>query len=148
MEIFSTLLAFGRWIHRWPVNSPHKGQWHWALMFSLDLRLNKRLSKQSRGWWFETPWLSIWRHCNHLERRPRRSTNHQGVVDVTLDEIWPVPFITWLNVFVSNVYYKKVQVDNHARWSLAGVILIKKSGILVESPPRSITSTWLITVGE
>ena len=22
-------------IHRWPVNSPHKGQWHWALMFSL-----------------------------------------------------------------------------------------------------------------
>ena len=22
-------------IHRWPVNSPHKGQWRWALMFSL-----------------------------------------------------------------------------------------------------------------
>ena len=29
-----------------------------------DLRLNKRLSKQSWGWWFETsPW-SLWRHCN------------------------------------------------------------------------------------
>ena len=24
-----------RWIHRSPVNSPHKGQWHGALMFSL-----------------------------------------------------------------------------------------------------------------
>ena len=29
-----------------------------------DLRLNKRLSKQSRGWWFETPSWSLWRHCN------------------------------------------------------------------------------------
>ena len=29
-----------------------------------DLRLNKRLSKQSWGWWFETPWRSLWRHCN------------------------------------------------------------------------------------
>ena len=30
----------------------------------LDLRLNKRLSKQSWGWWFETPLLPLWRHCN------------------------------------------------------------------------------------
>ena len=29
-----------------------------------DLRLNKRLSKQSLGWWFETPLRSLWRHCN------------------------------------------------------------------------------------
>ena len=29
-----------------------------------DLRLNKRLSKQSWGWWFETPSWSLWRHCN------------------------------------------------------------------------------------
>ena len=27
-----------------------------------DLRLNKRLSKQSRGWWFETLSRSLWRH--------------------------------------------------------------------------------------
>ena len=30
----------------------------------LDLRLNKRLSKQSRDWWFETPSRSLWCHCN------------------------------------------------------------------------------------
>ena len=31
-------------------------------------RLNKRLSKQSRCWWFETPRRSLWRHCNgHCE---------------------------------------------------------------------------------
>ena len=29
-----------------------------------DLRLNKRLSKQTRGWWFETQSCSLWRHCN------------------------------------------------------------------------------------
>ena len=29
-----------------------------------DLRPNKRLSKQSRGRWFETPLRSLWRHCN------------------------------------------------------------------------------------
>ena len=29
-----------------------------------DLRLNKRLSKQSWGWWFDTPSCSLWRHCN------------------------------------------------------------------------------------
>ena len=28
------------------------------------LRLNKRLSKKSWVWWFETPSCSLWRHCN------------------------------------------------------------------------------------
>ena len=31
------------------------------------LRLNKQLGKQSRGWWFETPSRSWWRHCNVVE---------------------------------------------------------------------------------
>ena len=31
-----------------------------------DLRLNKRLSKQWWGWWFETPSWSLWRQCNVL----------------------------------------------------------------------------------
>ena len=29
-----------------------------------DPGLNKRLSKQSWGWWFETPSRSLWRHCD------------------------------------------------------------------------------------
>ena len=29
-----------------------------------DLRLNKRLSKQPWGWWFEPPSWSLWRHRN------------------------------------------------------------------------------------
>ena len=31
-----------------------------------DLHLDKRLSKQSWGWWFETPSCPLWRHCNDL----------------------------------------------------------------------------------
>ena len=36
----------------------------WCFDVFFDLRLNKRLSKQPRGWWFETPSWSLWRHCN------------------------------------------------------------------------------------
>ena len=32
-----------------------------------DLRLNKRLSKQPWGWWFETQSCSLWRHRNDME---------------------------------------------------------------------------------
>ena len=34
-----------------------------------DLRLNKPLSKQSLGWWFETLSHPLWRHCNDLGTR-------------------------------------------------------------------------------
>ena len=39
--------------------APHKSFDVW-----FDLHLNKRLSKQSWGWWVETPSPSLWRHCN------------------------------------------------------------------------------------
>ena len=38
-----------------------------------DLRLNKRLSKQPWGWWFETPSWSLWRQCNDTDDRPNQS---------------------------------------------------------------------------
>ena len=40
-----------------------------------DLRLNKRLSKQPRGWWFETQSWSLWRHCNVALTPPYDATN-------------------------------------------------------------------------
>ena len=55
--------SFVRGIHRSPVNSPHKGQWRGALMFYF-LCPNKRLRKQSWGWWCETLSRSLWRHRN------------------------------------------------------------------------------------
>ena len=40
-------------------------QWPVTRIFDVlfDLRLNKRLSKQSWGWWFETISWSLWRQC-------------------------------------------------------------------------------------
>ena len=57
---FPRCWPFVRGIHRSPVNAPHKGQQSFDVFF--DLRLNKRLSKQPWGWWFETPPCSFWRH--------------------------------------------------------------------------------------
>ena len=34
--------------------------------WSFDVFFDLRLNKQSRGWWFETPSRSLWRHCNVL----------------------------------------------------------------------------------
>ena len=59
---FPCYWPFVRGIHRSPGNSPHRGQWRGALIFSL--RLNKRLSKPARCRWFETPSRPLWRHCN------------------------------------------------------------------------------------
>ena len=56
--------SFVRRIHRSPVKSPHKGRWRGAFDVFFDLRLNKRLGKQSWGWWFETLSCPLWRHCN------------------------------------------------------------------------------------
>ena len=64
METFSALLAICAG------NSPVTGEFHaqrrvtrsFGVFF--DLRLNKRLSKQSWGLWFEAVSHPLWRHCN------------------------------------------------------------------------------------
>ena len=51
-------------------NSPITGEFPWQRPVTrsfdvfFDLRLNKRLCKQSRRRGFETPWRSSWHHCN------------------------------------------------------------------------------------
>ena len=61
-------------------NSPITGEFpiHRSVTQSFDvffdLRLNERLSKQSWGWWFETPWRSLWCHCDGI--------NVIGLIDV------------------------------------------------------------------
>ena len=46
--------------HRW---IPHIKASVAELCVFFDLRLNKRLSKQSWGWWFETLLRPFWHHC-------------------------------------------------------------------------------------
>ena len=67
METFSALLAICAG------NSPVPGEFSAqrpvtpSFDIFFDLRLNKRLSKQSRGWWFETLSHPLWRHCNAFQ---------------------------------------------------------------------------------
>ena len=64
MEAFSALRAIC--VGNSPVNGEFPSQRPVTRSFDVffDLRLNKRLSKQSWGWWFETLSRQLWRHCN------------------------------------------------------------------------------------
>ena len=66
MDSFSALLAFCA--GNSPVTGELPAQRPVTQSFDVffDLRLNKRLNKQSWGWWSETPSSSLWRHCNVL----------------------------------------------------------------------------------
>ena len=64
METFSALLAICA--GNSPVTGEFPAQRPVTRSFDVffDLRLNKRLNKQSWGWWFEMPSRPLWRHCN------------------------------------------------------------------------------------
>ena len=64
METFSALLALCA--GNSPVTGEFPTQRPMTRSFDVffDRRLNKRLSKQSWGLWFETPSRLLWRHCN------------------------------------------------------------------------------------
>ena len=55
---------FVRGIHRSPVNSPHKGQWRGALLFSLICAsINGWVNNREAGDLRRHP---LWRHCNDM----------------------------------------------------------------------------------
>ena len=71
--------------------------------------LNEQLSKQSWGWWFETPLCSLWRQCN----------DHELDADAYMvDRHWPITFLghwPWLSI---------VWTDSHTLggvWGTTGV---------------------------
>ena len=69
METFSALLAICAGNSPVPGEFPTQRPVTRSFDVFFDLRLNKRLSKQSWGWWFETPSWSLWRHVNVLPWR-------------------------------------------------------------------------------
>ena len=77
METFSALLAICA--GNLPVTGEFPAQR--PVMRSFDvffhLHLNKQLSKQSWGWWFETSSHPLWCHCNETEETNKTSLcNH------------------------------------------------------------------------
>ena len=66
METFSALLVLGAGNSPVPGEFPAQRPVTRSFDVLFDLRPNRRLSKQWWGWWFETPSIPLWRHCNWL----------------------------------------------------------------------------------
>ena len=73
------------------------------------LCLKKRLSKQSQGWWFETPSPSLWRHCNvqHIDMALFSTNYLQTHVTHASVPKWPVNL--WRDL---NTIQNKLGFDN------------------------------------
>ena len=107
METFSALLAICAGNSPVPGEFPAQRPVTRSFGVFFDLRLNKRLSKQSWGWWFETLSRPLWRHCNvktghtnshyvvsvwsvdpYLHRRPVNSPHKGTELNVVNVSIW------------------------------------------------------------
>ena len=131
METFSALLA------------PHEVRWRF-----FDLRLNKRLSKQPRSRWFETPLPSLCRHCNAILQILWREA-----IFVKNDLLW---------IFDKYIHY--VCLYTHVRhvcncgvvekvsqsvWLISNILRIKNTGFTTEKFATVtlcvgfVTITWL-----
>ena len=76
METFSALLAICAGNSPVPGEFPTQRPVTQSFDVFVDLRLNKRLSKQSWGWWFETQSRPLWRYRNGLSKERRRYTGN------------------------------------------------------------------------
>ena len=106
METFSMLLALC--VGNWPVPGEFSAQRPVTRSFDVffDLRPNKRLSKQWRGWCYEMPSYSLWRHCN-------------GWLWDCLNFIMLIKFLYWKDtIFILNQPLGPVFQDGW--WDLAG----------------------------
>ena len=74
-----------------------------------DLRLNKRLSKQSWCWWFETPSRPLWRHNNAT----RKNISHQLCTRFCYN------LILFLYIMLFHMGPSLIFVSLH-RWELSG----------------------------
>ena len=107
MESFSALLAICAGNSPLPCEFPSQSPVTWTFDVYFDLRLNKRLSKQSWGCWFETLSSPLWRHSNEyvLKTMCRRQ-----------DPLW-VYKCSSTQVFVYSPI--SFQLQRHEPWPLA-----------------------------
>ena len=88
METFSALLAICA--GNSPVSGEFPAQRPVTRSFDVffDLCPNKRLSKQSWGWWFETPSGSLWRHSKGKFNGGRRHATPHGATIIFGEITW------------------------------------------------------------
>ena len=128
METFSALLALCAWIHRPPVNSPHKGQWRGALVF-----------------FFISAWIKGW--VNNLNNREAGDLRrHYDIIVMNSDKsdvnIWVILVV---NIFSLLCVYVSLQwrhnerdcVWNHRRLNcLLNCYFRRRSQQNIKAPPH------------
>ena len=90
-----------------------------------DLRLNKRLSKQMRRRWFESPSRSLWRHCN------------ESIETSIFYVIWLVELFYSKYEFANKMYIP-IHVCNKVVFTVCISFCVKQS----DHKTTWITSTW------
>ena len=134
---FPRYWPFVRGIHRSPVNFPTQRPVTRSFDVFFDLCLNKRLSKQSRRWRFETLSCPLWRHCGGLvSQRTGTCDNRVGrhvlwfvihYSDVIMSAM--ASQITSLTIVYSTVYSGADQRKHQSFASLAFVWGIHRSPV-------------------
>ena len=97
---FSALLAICAWNSRVPSEFSAQRPMTRSFGVFFNLRLNKRLSKQSWCWRFKTPLRPLWRHCN--ERH--------------VSQTWIILIPASMNIYIHYKCGKKWLIIH--RWSL------------------------------
>ena len=105
METFSVLLVICA--RNSPVTVEFPAQRPVTRSFDVffDLRLNKRLSKQSWSWWFETPSRPLWRHCNDHVTHVRDARDV-----ITACSVSPI----WVAIWQGNNFSRSALFHNHS----------------------------------
>ena len=143
METFSALVALCA--GNSPVTGEFPSQRAVTRSFDVffDLRLNKRLSKQSWGWWFETPSRPLWRRFNgnvtntisqriypinryqHLIASKETNVRHETCINMTRRKIMvhitkKDKYHLLLRLFFSNYQWWQLGLRVHAPSTLSG----------------------------
>ena len=88
METYSALLAICAGNSPVSGEFPAQGPVKRSFDVFFDLGLIKRLSKQSRGWWFEKSSCPLWRHCNAPAKGNRHA--HRSEYKLPYNQNYPV----------------------------------------------------------
>ena len=119
METFSALLTLCAGNSPVPGEFPAQRPVTRSFDVFFDVRPNKRLSKQSSGWWFETLSRSLWRHCN--------VRSHTAFYEPHSSEIWMLFFCLFIDAVGSQgnitelhpCWPYRLVVSNLIHWGLS-----------------------------
>ena len=102
MKTFSALLAICAGNSPVPGEFPTQRPVARSFDVFFDLRLNRRLNKQSWGWWFETLSRSLWRHHNAYY-----------FIIISIFLCWPIPNLAMRQLRFRILEYHKFQPNSH-----------------------------------